>query len=99
MPLYEYSCSACGERLEVLQRVSAPPLAVCPRCGGHLEKLMSAPALQFKGSGWYITDYAGSGRKAAIAAEGGDGEKKAAEKPPASPTPKAAEPAVPAAEK
>jgi putative FmdB family regulatory protein len=58
MPLYEYSCESCGRRTEALQRVSDPPLAVCPHCGGKLRKLISAPAFQFKGSGWYQTDYA-----------------------------------------
>ncbi len=58
MPLYEYRCTKCGERTEVLQHLSDAPLAECPRCGGTLEKVISAPALQFKGSGWYVTDYA-----------------------------------------
>jgi putative FmdB family regulatory protein len=58
MPLYEYRCTKCGERTEVLQHLSDAPLAECPRCGGALEKVISAPALQFKGSGWYVTDYA-----------------------------------------
>jgi putative FmdB family regulatory protein len=57
MPLYEYRCTKCGERTEVLQHLSDAPLAECPRCGGALEKVISAPALQFKGSGWYVTDY------------------------------------------
>jgi putative FmdB family regulatory protein len=58
MPLYEYRCTKCGERTEVLQHLSDAPLAECPRCGGALEKVISASALQFKGSGWYVTDYA-----------------------------------------
>ncbi len=58
MPLYEYQCADCGKVLEVIQRFSEDPLAECPECGGRLEKLLSAPAIQFKGSGWYITDYA-----------------------------------------
>jgi len=61
MPLYEYRCEACGELTEVIQRHGDPPLAVCPLCGGPLKKLLSAPAFQFKGSGWYVTDYARSG--------------------------------------
>ncbi len=61
MPLYEYRCTKCGERIEVLQHLSDAPLAECPRCGGSLEKVISAPALQFKGSGWYVTDYARRG--------------------------------------
>jgi len=59
MPLYEYQCLACGERSEILQRFSDPPLAACPKCGGEVKKLVSSPAFQFKGTGWYVTDYAG----------------------------------------
>ncbi len=59
MPLYEYKCEACGHQLEALQQVSEPPLTKCPECGGALKKLLSAPAFQFKGSGWYVTDYGG----------------------------------------
>ncbi|MBZ5587086.1 MAG: zinc ribbon domain-containing protein [Acidobacteriia bacterium] len=58
MPLYEYRCTSCGERTEVLQRLGAAPPSQCARCGGALEKLSSVPALQFKGTGWYVTDYA-----------------------------------------
>ncbi len=61
MPLYEYLCDSCSQRTEVLQKVDEPPLAVCPNCGGALKKLLSAPAFQFKGSGWYVTDYAAKG--------------------------------------
>ena len=61
MPLYEYQCQACGRRLERIQKFSDPPLETCPHCGGRLEKLISSPAIQFKGSGWYITDYARKG--------------------------------------
>lgn len=59
MPLYEYQCLACGEKSEVLQRFADPPLAACPKCGGEVKKLLSSPAFQFKGTGWYATDYAG----------------------------------------
>jgi putative FmdB family regulatory protein len=59
MPLYEYQCQTCGKRTEVLQRFSDPPLAACPNCGGEVKKLISSPAFQFKGTGWYVTDYAG----------------------------------------
>ena len=62
MPLYEYQCLSCGRTSEVIQRLSEPPLATCDRCGGDLKKLLSAPAFQFKGSGWYVTDYAGKGK-------------------------------------
>jgi len=61
MPLYEFQCQQCGKRTEVLQRFEDPPPAACPACGGDLKKLFSAPAVQFKGSGWYVTDYAGKG--------------------------------------
>jgi putative FmdB family regulatory protein len=58
MPLYEYECESCGRRVERIQRFSDPPLTACETCGGPLRKLLSSPAIQFKGSGWYITDYA-----------------------------------------
>ncbi len=57
MPLYEYQCTRCGKRVEVIQSFSADPLTTCEACQGPLEKLISASAFQFKGSGWYITDY------------------------------------------
>lgn len=60
MPLYEYRCDRCGKRTEVIQTFSEKPLRICPHCGERaLRKLLSAPAIQFKGSGWYVTDYAG----------------------------------------
>jgi putative FmdB family regulatory protein len=58
MPIYEYVCTKCGKKTEVIQRVGEAPLRVCPHCGGKLKKAISAPAIQFKGSGWYVTDYA-----------------------------------------
>ena len=58
MPLYEYQCDACGNRFEKIVKFSDPPLEECPTCGGKVQKLLSSPAIQFKGSGWYITDYA-----------------------------------------
>jgi putative FmdB family regulatory protein len=61
VPIYEYQCQACEHRLERLQGMSDPPLTICPECGGALRKLFSAPAFQFKGSGWYVTDYARKG--------------------------------------
>lgn len=60
MPLYEYECQKCHRRVEKIQSFSAAPLTTCEHCGGPLEKLISAPAIQFKGSGWYVTDYAKS---------------------------------------
>ena len=59
MPLYEYECLKCGRRTEKIENVSGPHLKKCPHCGGKVESLISAPAIQFKGSGWYVTDYAG----------------------------------------
>src|SRR5262245_51317523 len=58
MPLYEYQCEACSHRFERIQKFSDPPIETCPTCGGAVRKLISSPAIQFKGSGWYITDYA-----------------------------------------
>jgi|SRR5688572_4373599 len=58
MPMYEYQCQSCGKIFELIQRFSDEPLTVHEACGGALEKLVSAPALQFKGSGWYVNDYA-----------------------------------------
>jgi putative FmdB family regulatory protein len=59
VPLYEYQCDTCGQRFEVIQKFSDPPVDVCKSCGkGPVTRLMSSPAIQFKGSGWYITDYA-----------------------------------------
>jgi putative FmdB family regulatory protein len=57
MPLYEYQCKKCRERTEVLQKARDKPLDKCPKCGGPVSKLISSPAIQFKGDGWYITDY------------------------------------------
>jgi putative FmdB family regulatory protein len=58
MPLYEYQCETCEHRFEKIQKFSDPPPAACPKCGGPVRKLFSSPAIQFKGSGFYITDYA-----------------------------------------
>ena len=58
MPLYEYECDACAHRFEVIQKFSDAPVETCEKCGGRVRKLLSSPAIQFKGSGWYITDYA-----------------------------------------
>jgi putative FmdB family regulatory protein len=61
MPLYEYQCEECSKRIEIIQKFSDPPLTECLDCGGRLERLLSAPAIQFKGAGWYINDYARKG--------------------------------------
>ena len=63
MPLYEYECYVCERRFERIQKVSDDPVRECPSCGGQVRRLLGVPALQFKGSGWYVTDYGkGNGR-------------------------------------
>jgi putative FmdB family regulatory protein len=61
VPIYEYRCTKCGHRFEVIQKVSDTPISKCEKCKGKAERLISSPAIQFKGSGWYITDYARKG--------------------------------------
>ena len=61
MPLYEYQCKKCKHRFEKIRKFSDRPVKKCPECGGPVEQLLSAPAVQFKGSGWYVTDYARKG--------------------------------------
>jgi putative FmdB family regulatory protein len=84
MPLYEFDCAACGQRFEVIRKFSDPPLETCTLCGkGPVTRLLSSPAIQFKGTGWYITDYAnkGTGGKGeGIKGEGGKGDAGAAGK-------------------
>jgi putative FmdB family regulatory protein len=65
VPIYEYQCTKCGHRFEVVQKVSDSPIGKCEKCKGKAERLVSSPAIQFKGSGWYVTDYArkSSGRE------------------------------------
>ena len=71
MPLYEYECAACGHRFERIQKFSDPPVEECPNCSERqVQKLLSSPAIQFKGTGWYITDYAKKGAGAADAKTG-----------------------------
>lgn len=65
MPLYEYACDACGHHFELIRKFSDPPVETCYTCGGGpVRKLLSSPAIQFKGTGWYITDYARKGQSA-----------------------------------
>jgi len=71
MPLYEYLCKKCGHRFERIQKFSDPLVKKCPECGGAVEQVLSAPAVQFKGSGWYVTDYAK--KPAGATAKGQDG--------------------------
>jgi putative FmdB family regulatory protein len=61
VPIYEYRCTKCGHRFETIQKVNDAPLTKCEKCKGKAERLISSPAIQFKGSGWYITDYARKG--------------------------------------
>ena len=78
MPLYEYQCRKCGHRFEKIQKFSDRMVKKCPDCGGVVEQMISAPAVQFKGSGWYVTDYAKKSQ--APASEGGSKESKKDEK-------------------
>jgi len=70
MPLYEYRCSKCEKKIEVIRKFSDPPLTEHEGCGGALEQLLSAPAFQLKGTGWYVTDYAKTGAKPASDSSG-----------------------------
>jgi putative FmdB family regulatory protein len=73
MPLYEYECKKCGHRFEKIQKFSDKMVKTCPDCGGQVEQMISAPAVQFKGSGWYVTDYA---KKSSSAGAPGSGDSK-----------------------
>jgi putative FmdB family regulatory protein len=72
MPLYEYQCKKCHYRFEKIQKFSDKPMKKCPDCGGPVEQLISAPAVQFKGSGWYVTDYPKKGSTAPSSSSDGD---------------------------
>lgn len=76
MPIYEYECEQCKKRVELLQRLSDPPLEICPSCGGKVHKMVSSPAgLVFKGTGWYVTDYAKkSGKSDSTSSPKGEGK-------------------------
>jgi putative FmdB family regulatory protein len=78
MPLYEYLCHSCGKKFEVIEKFSDAPLKTHEACGGEVERLISAPAFHFKGSGWYVTDYA-KGNSGAPKSDGGKSDQ--AEKP------------------
>jgi putative FmdB family regulatory protein len=73
MPLYEYECKKCGHRFEKIQKFSDKMVKKCPECGGQVEQMISAPAVQFKGSGWYVTDYA---KKSSSPGSSGDSSSK-----------------------
>jgi putative FmdB family regulatory protein len=81
VPLYEYQCKQCAHRFEKIQSFSAPEEKVCPECGGEVERLISAPAIQFKGAGWYVNDYAGRSKAPSSGADSSkDGGKDVAAK-------------------
>ena len=74
MPLYEYECGTCGHRFEKIEKVTAPSRRKCPKCGGKAERLQAMPAIQFKGTGWYVTDYAGKGSSSSEGKEAKEGK-------------------------
>jgi putative FmdB family regulatory protein len=76
LPIYEYKCEGCGEVFEVIQKFADEALTVHDKCGGHVHRLMSAPSFQFKGSGWYVTDYAKGGSGGPGKGESGKSEGK-----------------------
>lgn len=77
MPLYEYKCVKCGRHTEKIESVSGPHLKKCPHCGGKVESVITAPAIKFKGAGWYVNDYAGKSSAAeAVKSESDSGEAK-----------------------
>lgn len=79
MPLFEYQCRKCGQRTERIEKFDGTKLQKCPKCGGKVDRLVSAPAIQFKGSGWYVTDYgksSGASGKESGASEGSKSEGK-----------------------
>lgn len=82
MPIYEYECEQCKKRVELLQRLSDPPLETCSSCGGKVRKMVSSPAgLLFKGSGWYVTDYARKNGKGGDSTSSAKAEGKPASSP------------------
>ena len=78
MPLYEYRCKKCGHQFEKIQSFSAPDEKECPVCKGEVERLISAPAIQFKGAGWYVNDYAAKGKGSSAKSSDASGNDKAA---------------------
>ena len=80
MPLYEYECKKCHHRFERIQKYSDPHVKKCPDCGGKVELVVSAPAVQFKGSGWYVTDYAKKSSTGSASSSNGDSSESASKK-------------------
>jgi putative FmdB family regulatory protein len=101
MPLYEYECTSCHKRTEKIQKFSDPEITECPHCGGHLERVLSAPAVSFKGGGWYADLYSSSsksgGNSGAAASGSGDSGSTAGTASPAAASTPAAPAAAPAA--
>jgi putative FmdB family regulatory protein len=83
VPLYEYECTKCHKKTEKIESASGPHLKKCPHCGGKVERVLTAPAIQFKGSGWYVTDYAGKRPSSTESAAADKSADKAAETTPA----------------
>ncbi len=102
MPLYEYRCTQCGHHFEKIQSFNADPETACPKCGGSLQRPLTAPALQFKGAGWYVNDYApkaasgSTSSTAESATPAADSKPAATEAPAAKPAAKPAESSKPA---
>jgi putative FmdB family regulatory protein len=80
VPLYEYQCKKCKHKFEKIQKFSDPPVRKCPECGGPVEKVMHAPNVQFKGTGWYVTDYGGKSDKSDKSKAEGSSDKASSEK-------------------
>ena len=104
MPLYPYRCTQCGHRFEKIQSFSAEPEKVCPKCGGPVERILTAPGLQFKGAGWYVNDYASKSSESSSdssseskPAESKEASSKEASKSSEKPAAPSATPAAPAA--
>ena len=97
MPIYEYVCAKCSDHLEIIQKMDDKPLTRCAKCKGRLEKVVSKSSFAFKGSGWYVTDYAKSGSATSDAAAKGEKPAKAEAAPKAETTTKKADPPAPAA--
>lgn len=88
MPLYEYECTKCHKRAEKIEKVDGPHLKKCPHCGGKVEQMISRSAIQFKGAGWYVTDYAGKKSTSATDGDAGNSEKSEKKDSDAKDTPK-----------
>jgi putative FmdB family regulatory protein len=99
MPLYEYKCTACHKHTEKIQKFSDPEITVCPHCGGHLERVLSAPAVSFKGHGWYADGYGNAKPKSSGdgAGKGSSDSKPSTDSKPTKESAPAAAPANPAA--